>query len=387
MSRKLRIAYFAHSLRSDWNNGNAHFLRGLMRALEAMGHAVIVFEPHEGWSLKNLMSEPCGEEALRRFAQAYPELRISEYDTADITAKDRWREVLAGFDIVMVHEWNSPELAHTLLEMRPEVGYRMLFHDTHHRASSSPKQIQLFGVDRFDGVVAFGEVLRSVYRERFGMMRVWILHEAADTTMFRPSKKPADFKLGAPSGELSKEAQRKQDVVWIGNWGDNERSEEIREFLLRPASKMQHRRFTIHGVRYPEEAQKELSAAGVRYGGYLANLNAPSVYAASRLTVHVPRRQYAREMVGIPTIRVFEALACGIPLISAPWYDVEGLFREGDLVFAANSEEMQCVMRRLLDRPEEAEAQAARGLETVLARHTCAHRAEELTGICDEVLG
>jgi spore maturation protein CgeB len=92
-------------------------------------------------------------------------------------------------------------------------------------------------------------------------------------------------------------------------------------------------------------------------------------------------------MMGIPTIRVFEALACGIPLISAPWRDVEGLFREGDMVFAANGEEMHRAMMRLLEWPEEAEAQAARGRETVLARHTCAHRAEELTAICEEVLG
>jgi spore maturation protein CgeB len=353
-----------------------------------MGHEVVVLEPHKGWSLENLMSEPCGEEALRRFAEAYPELRITEYEPADITEKGRWREALPDFDIVVVHEWNPPELAHALLAMRPEMGYRILFHDTHHRASSSPKQIQLFGIDRFDGVVAFGEVLRSVYRKQFGMMRVWTLHEAADTTVFRPLKKPAVLQFGAPIEDLSEESEElKQDVVWIGNWGDNERSEEIREFLVRPALKMQDRRFTIHGVRYPEEAQRELCAAGVRYGGYLANLNAPAVYAASRLTVHVPRQQYAQEMVGIPTIRVFEALACGIPLISAPWSDVEGLFREGDVLFATNCEEMRCAMVRLLERPEEAEAQAARGLETVLARHTCAHRAEELTAICEEVLG
>src|ERR1700749_3174850 len=62
VSRKLRIAYFAHSLRSDWNNGNAHFLRGLMRALGAIGHEIVVFEPHKGWSFANLMSEPCGKE-------------------------------------------------------------------------------------------------------------------------------------------------------------------------------------------------------------------------------------------------------------------------------------------------------------------------------------
>jgi spore maturation protein CgeB len=65
---------------------------------------------------------------------------------------------------------------------------------------------------------------------------------------------------------------------------------------------------------------------------------------------------------------------------------VEGLFREGDVIFAMNCEEMRCAMVRLLERPEEAEAQATRGLETVLARHTCAHRAEEMTAICEEVL-
>lgn len=387
MSRKLRIAYFAHSLRSDWNNGNAHFLRGLIRALGAMGHEVVVFEPRTEWSLENLLSEPFGKDSLKQFAEVYPELQISEYETASVAYGNAWREALEGVDIVVVHEWNRPALAHTLLEMRVEMGYRILFHDTHHRALSSPKQIQMFGVDRFNGVLVFGEVLRSVYREQFGLKRVWTLHEAADTTVFRAFRKPAEPQSGVPVKELTEAPEdQKQDVVWIGNWGDDERSEEIREFLLRPASMMPDRKFAIHGVRYPEEAQRELRAAGVRYGGYLANLSAPSVYAESRLTVHVPRQQYAREMAGIPTIRVFEALACGIPLISAPWRDVEGLFRKGDMLFAANREEMYCAMLRLLERPEEARAQAERGRETVLARHTCAHRAKELTAICDEVL-
>lgn len=369
MSRNLRIAYFAHSLRSDWNNGNAHFLRGLMRELGRMGHEAVIFEPRVEWSIEHLVQERCGKESLQQFEAMYPELRIELYETGSIKDRDVWREMLRGYDAVLVHEWNPPALAHTLLELRGELGYRMLFHDTHHRASSSPEQIRLFGVDRFDGVVVFGEVLREIYRERFGMTRVWTLHEAADTTVFRPL------------ANLPKQ----QDVVWVGNWGDDERAEEIREFLLRPAALMPEQSFTIYGVRYPKEAQRALHAAGARYGGYLANLNAPAVYASSRLTVHVPRQQYAREMAGIPTIRVFEALACGIPLVSAPWRDVEGLFGQGDMVFVANGEEMRCAMKRLLECSEEAEAQAARGRERVLARHTCRHRAEELTAICEEI--
>lgn len=370
MPHSLRIAYFAHSVRSDWNNGNAHFLRGLLRETGLRGHAVTVFEPRMDWSVENLLEEPGGERSLRQFADTYPKLEIRLYESASVDDRAAWQEALADMDVVIVHEWNRPALAHALLELRAEIGYRILFHDTHHRASSSPEQIALFGVDRFDGVLAFGEVLRRIYTRRFGMTRVWTLHEAADTKVFHP----------LPN------AQKKRDAVWIGNWGDDERSEEIREFLLRPAAALRDRAMTIYGVRYPVEARAALERAGVEYGGYLPNLQAPRVYAESELTVHVPRQQYAREMVGIPTIRVFEALACGIPLISAPWHDEEQLFAKNDFAFVCNGEEMLHAMQRLLAHPDEAAAQAERGRATVLARHTCAHRAEELENICNEVL-
>ena len=129
---------------------------------------------------------------------------------------------------------------------------------------------------------------------------------------------------------------------------------------------------------------RALEEAGVRYGGYLPNLQATRVYASSRLTAHVPRQQYASAMQGIPTIRVFEALACGIPLISAPWVDSEKLFRTGDFMMVHTGAEMQAAMRRLLTDRAFAKDQASRGRETVLARHTCSHRAQELTSILIE---
>jgi spore maturation protein CgeB len=98
--------------------------------------------------------------------------------------------------------------------------------------------------------------------------------------------------------------------------------------------------------------------------------------------VHVPRRPYAAALPGIPTIRVFEALACGIPLVSAPWHDVEGLFRPGaDFLVAPNGAAMRAHLRSLLfDRPM-ARALAEQGLETIARRHTCAHRVDELVAI------
>jgi spore maturation protein CgeB len=101
--------------------------------------------------------------------------------------------------------------------------------------------------------------------------------------------------------------------------------------------------------------------------------------------MHIPRQQYSTAMDGIPTIRVFEALACGIPLVCAPWTDSEQLFRDGDFVKARNRAQMQSAIHALLDNPAAAKAQALRGRETVLSRHTCHHRAEQLTSICEEL--
>lgn len=91
-------------------------------------------------------------------------------------------------------------------------------------------------------------------------------------------------------------------------------------------------------------------------------------------------------MQGIPTIRVFEALASGIPLVSAPWEDTEHLFRPGDYLMVNSTRETIEAVRRLLADPSAARAQAHQGLETILSRHTCRHRAEQLTSICEELL-
>jgi len=364
----LRIAYVAHSLRSDWNNGNAHFLRGLLRALTSLGHSVTAIEPETEWSIENLQAEDLGVQALSDFSSTYPDLKIRTYAPRDLTST--LLHHLKEVDVVILHEWNPPELADFLLELRSKLGFRLLFHDTHHRASSSPEQMRRFHLDQFDGILAFGQVLEKIYRDRFGLDCVWTLHEAADVTQFHP----------LPLSE------KREDVVWIGNWGEGERSAEIREFLLDPVANSPGIRARIYGVRYPEEGLAALQQAHVQYGGYLPNLQAPRVYASARLTVHIPRQQYASAMVGIPTIRVFEALACGIPLISAPWQDTEQLFRSGDLRFVANGGEMKAALDDLLANPSAAQEQARRGLETVLRHHTCEHRARQLTSICEDLL-
>jgi spore maturation protein CgeB len=142
----------------------------------------------------------------------------------------------------------------------------------------------------------------------------------------------------------------------------------------------------LHGVRYPAHAREQLAHAGIDYRGWLPNWRAPDVFGTFRVTVHVPRSPYAKALPGIPTIRVFEALACGIPLVCAPWNDAEHLFTPGkDYLVARNGADMQRCLRDVLGDAALARDLIMSGLRTINARHTCAHRIDELFDILDEL--
>jgi len=145
-------------------------------------------------------------------------------------------------------------------------------------------------------------------------------------------------------------------------------------------------RARVHGVRYPAEAIDRLQNSGIEYRGWLANFDVPEIFARFRITVHIPRQPYSTALRGIPTIRPFEALACGIPLVSAPWDDMEGLFRPGTdyLVARTGTEIMEHLRTLCTDRDFSAQL-ASNGRETILARHTCSHRVDELLTIYREI--
>lgn len=367
----MRIALFCHSLRSDWHHGNAHFLRGVATELVARGHEVRAFEAAGGWSARNLVADH-GPLALHAYRSTYPWLSPVAYEPGALDL-DR---ALDGVDLALVHEWNDPDLVRRVGQhRRASRRYRLLFHDTHHRAVTSPADMAAYDLSSYDGVLAFGEVLRRLYLERGWTERAFTWHEAADTRVFCPDASSGADRRGGLAG----------DVVWIGNWGDGERSAELAEYLIDPVRAL-GLSGRVHGVRYPDEARQALRAAGLAYMGYVPNFAVPRVFARFAVTVHVPRRPYAEALPGIPTIRPFEAMACGIPLVCAPWSDVEGLFTPGrDYLVARTGDEMRRHLRDLLRDPGLAREIAAAGRRTVLARHTCAHRVDELLAIAAEL--
>ncbi|HEY0552343.1 MAG TPA: glycosyltransferase, partial [Verrucomicrobiae bacterium] len=222
----MRIVMFYHSLLSDWNHGNAHFLRGIATELIARGHCVDVYEPEDSWSLQSLRAEH-GEEPIRRFHDAYPQLRSTQYSLATFDLED----ALDNADLVIVHEWNAHELVRRLGEHRAQNNYVLLFHDTHHRMVTQPESMAAYDLSNYDGVLAYGEVLRELYETR-GHNRAWTWHEAADTRVFKPAAGRAGCPPPAANGADTQHGAARtprptHDLVWVGNWGDDERTAEL----------------------------------------------------------------------------------------------------------------------------------------------------------------
>jgi spore maturation protein CgeB len=356
----MKFVFYTHSLISDWNHGNAHFLRGIMLDLIRRGHGAVALEPLGSWSRGNLVQDQ-SESAINDFATHFPELHAEIYDPGF-----NHEAALADADVVVVHEWTDPALVSEIGRIRAHGGtFTLLFHDTHHRAVSSEGDIAGLRLTDYDGILAFGETLRERYLKAGWGSTVFTWHEAADDTLFRPMP----------------EVDKTGDLIWVGNWGDDERSAEIIEYLVQPAKALSLKTL-VHGVRYPDHAEQALKDANITFGGWIANAKVPHAFAQHEVTVHIPRRPYVQNLPGIPTIRPFEALACGIPLISAPWDDAEHLFRPGDdYLVVQDGEEMTARLREVLSDRDLAQSLARSGRETLMARHTCRHRVDELLNI------
>ena len=361
----MKIVMFYHSLYSDWNHGNAHFLRGTVKELQKRGHDVDVYEPEGAWSLNNLIKDH-GAEKLDEFRQYYPSLNPQFYNPHK---RLNYEGILGDADLVIVHEWNEPKLVAEIGEQKKNFNYKLLFHDTHHRAVSDEKSMQKYDFSNYDGALVFGDVIKEIYKEKNWISKVWTWHEAADAEFFAPNR----------------DEEKEGDLVWIGNWGDDERTEELKEFLIEPVKEL-GLKAKVYGVRYPKEAKEALEDAGIEYGGWLPNYKVPEVFSKYKITVHVPRRPYVEMLPGIPTIRPFEALSCGIPLISSPWEDSENLFTAGeDYLIAKDGNDMSYKMAEVLKSAQLAQSLSQNGRKTIEERHTCAHRIDGLENILKEL--
>jgi spore maturation protein CgeB len=366
----MRFTLFYHSLVSDWNHATAHALRGIASELLSLGHSVQILEPADGWSLHNLR-EQAGEGMLKAFHATYPRLRSSFYEPTRLELDS----LLADTDVVIAHEWNEPAVLCRLGEHRARSGnYKLLFHDAPHRplqgSAGAPLLLRSQVLAHYDGVLASSDGLRRLYQAQGWVANVWTWREAVDTRIFRPW--PCD-----PVPSL--------DLTWIGNWGGAERASELDEFLIEPIRAL-GLRARFYGARYPKEALSSLRSAGIDYGGWIPDFSVPAALATGRFTVNVPWRMRSSGLPHTPAIRVLEALACGIPVVTAPWDECDRMFTpEVDLLIAHDGTEVKRRLQALHHDREFARFVGANGYQTVVSRHTCGHRVQELLAICQDL--
>ncbi len=249
-------------------------------------------------------------------------------------------------DLVVVHGASDRSLVARIGARRARHGgYCLLFHDTHHRACAAPEEMRRFDLSGYDGVLAPSEAIRSAHLGGAWAGRAWTWRDAVDTRLFHP----------LPAIEPA------CDLVWIGDWGAT-RTSDMRALLLRPARQLRLRGH-VHSGDASRSARLHVRLSGLHCRDSLADAQVAEVLARHRLTVDLPDPRRAETAPGVPTATALAALACGIPLISTPWADTDGLLQvERDYLIARDRAEMREAMQAILEFPELAEELRESGL-------------------------
>lgn len=358
----MHIAFFGHSILADWDNGRAHFVRGLMRELGRLGHEAVFYEAKDNLASRTQVSQ-IGQASLMDTLRVFPFLRVRLYRPSP-DPQPFLRQALAEADAAVVMQGSEPALVRALPQAA-DAGQACFFYDATFRLLREDPLYRSLGLERYDAVLAASGGLAAAFRERLRLGRVEVLHDGADTELFYPRPCRQDI-----------------DVLLIANGGaDLERP--LKEFFLEQSLLIPHLRFCLYGVRHGEQARQQFrSAFRVDYRGWVPNAQTPPLYARSRLAMHLCREPGHGRVDGPPLTRPLEAFATRTCLVAGPWRDDDGLFTPGEHYLQAEmAQEMTRLIRYLLENRPARERIAEAGYRHLLTAHTCRHRAEELVAL------
>ncbi len=344
----MRVVFLGLSITSSWGNGHATNYRALVRALEERAHDVLFLERDVEWYRANrdLPDPPHGrtelydsvEELTHRFAGDVAEadlVVVGSYvpDGIDVA---RWvtstaRGVRAFYDI------DTPVTVSAL-----------------ERGDCSYLSAEL--VPAFDLYLSFtaGPTL-DVLRERFGCRRPSAFHCLVDPDAYPPLHEPQRWDLG-----------------YLGTYSDD-RQPVLERLLLEPARQRPELRFVVAGPQYPPTIEWPGNVERIEH---LAPSQHPAFYAAQRVTLNVTRADMVRAGWS-PSVRLFEAAACAVPVVSDRWEGLDSFFDPGEEILVADDAGDVVEALDTLDRSRRQEI-GRRARERVLAEHTAQARVAEL---------
>lgn len=350
----MRLVVFGLTITSSWGNGHATLWRGLARALARRGHRLVFFERDTPWyaAHRDLLAVPGGELVLYR-------------DWPDVVAEARTQ--LADADVAMVTSYCPDGLGATELVLSCRAARRVFYDlDTPvtlaRLAAGEPVEaIGPRGLGDFDLVLSYtGGPALAALRDRLGARRTAPLHGFVDPEAHRPLPSPGPSP-GHPRCDLS----------YLGTYAED-RQDKLVALLVEPARRRPDRRFVIAGAQYPATFPW---TDNIFFVHHLPPSNHPAFFSSSRLTLNVTRAAMAG-MGWCPSGRLFEAAACGCPIVTDPWPGLDQFYTPGtDILVAATTDDAIAALD-LSDAELRRIADAARA--RTLAEHTADRRVAQL---------
>jgi len=347
---RMRFVFFGLSITSSWGNGHATTYRALVRELARRGHDALFLERDRPWYADNrdMPKPPFGTTQL--------------YDSV-AEARGRFAADVRDADVVIVGSYvpDGVEIGEWVTTTATGVS---AFYDIDtpvtlaKLASGDYEYLTPSLIPRYDLYLSFtgGPTLRHV-EDRYGSPRARVLYCSADPSVYFPEAR-----------------ERTWDFGYLGTYGAD-RQPTLDALLTEPARRWPEGRFVVAGPMYPESLRWP---ANVRRVDHLSPSQHRGFYCAQRFTLNVTRADMIRAGYS-PSVRLFEAAACGTPIISDEWRGLDTVFRPGEEILVAKSADE--ALRYLRDWGEEEAARiGANARRRVLREHTAAHRAAELEG-------
>ena len=354
----MNVTIFGLSVSSSWGNGHAALWRGLIRALLAAGHRVTFFERDVAYYAehRDLHTLPQGGELV-----LYPDWNA---------ALPRMQRALADADVGVITSYCPDALAATTLL---QDGRAMrCFYDLDTPVTlarlAAGEAVDYVGPNAlrdFDLVLSYtGGVALDALRDRLGARRVVPLYGSVDPELHRPALPRADY-----AGLLS----------YLGTYAAD-RQAALERLFVEPARRRPDDRFVLGGAQYPDGFPWTPNTWFVRH---LPPPEHPAFYCSSRLTLNVTREAMAT-MGWCPSGRLFEAAACGVPILSDAWPGLNSFFQPGEEILMAHTTEDAMGALALPDAELAAIARHAR--DRTLSEHSATRRAAEMVAAFEAAL-
>lgn len=349
----MKLVIFGLTVSSSWGNGHATLWRGLCSALARRGHHIVFLERDVPYyaSARDLTALPGGELIL--------------YESWQEVAREAQRHLL-DCDAAIVTSYCPDGIAASRLVLDDCAGLRIFYDlDTPITLSriSRGEDVAYAGPDGyrgFDLVLSYtgGKALEQL-ADVLGAARVATLYGSVDPAIHRPT---------APS------EQYRAFLSYMGTYSPD-RDGALRALFIEPARKLPERRFVIGGSKYDGGFPW---LPNIFYLGHLTPAQHAEFYCSARMTLNVTRQPMA-EMGFCPSGRLFEAAACGVPVLSDYWEGLEIFYAPGSEILIGSEPNHAFEALSLSD--EELSRIGRRARERTLDCHTSDHRAREFEEI------